>query len=92
MDDQRAHPIICHSPSPHVIIPLFLTAGEPAPTPHHCFFQGNNTGVSISALSSSPPPLCSLLINGDFAWLNFKRPFEKTARLGCESLNLSSEL
>lgn len=42
--------------------------------------------------SSFTPPLCSLLINRDFAWLNFKRPLEKTALLGRESLNHSSEL
>lgn len=77
--------------SRRVVTPFFSAAKEPAPTPHHCFFQGKKTAVSISALPSLPP-LCSLLINRDFAWLNFKRPLEKTALLGCESLNLSSEL
>lgn len=51
--------------------------------------QKNAVNLSVPP---SLPHLCSLLINWDFAWLNFKRPLEKTALLGCESLNLSSEL
>lgn len=74
-----------------VIIHFFLSAKEPPPTTDHCFFQGKKTAVNLSVLPSLPL-LCSLLINWDFAWLNFKRPLEKTALLGCESLNLSSEL
>lgn len=73
-----------------IFFPLF-SADEPPPTADHCFFQGKKTAVNLSVLPSLPP-LCSLLINWDFAWLNFKRPLEKTALLGCESLNLSSEL
>lgn len=73
-----------------IFFPLF-TAKESSPTADHCFFQGKKTAVNLSVLPSLPP-LCSLLINWDFAWLNFKRPLEKTALLGCESLNLSSEL
>lgn len=74
-----------------VIIHFFFSAKEPPPTTDHCFFQGKKTAVNLSVLPSLPL-LCSLLINWDFAWLNFKRPLEKTALLGCESLNLSSEL
>lgn len=47
--------------------------------PDHCFSQGKkNPAVNLSVLPSLPP-LCSLLINWDFAWLNFKRPLEKNS-------------
>lgn len=71
-------------PSPHVISSL-LPARKLAPTRHHCLPEAT-TPLSASArlFFQSPHPhffLCSLLINGDFAWLNFKRPFERE-RLG----------
>ena len=55
------------------------------------YSRAGQTAVSLRVLPSLPH-LCALLINWDFAWLSFKRPLEKTARLGCESLNLPSEL
>ena len=64
------------------------------PSPLHCFSRGKKTAVSIAALPMLPP-LCSLLINRDFAWLNFKRPLNKKKKktlLGHESFDLSSEL
>lgn len=68
-------------PSPHVISSL-LPARKLAPTRHHCVFQRQQHRCQHQRafFFQSPHPrffLCSLLINGDFAWLNFKRPFER---------------
>lgn len=73
------HPFIPHSRGTSTHPTSLFLPGQQHRCQHQCTFF-------------IPPSLCSLLINGDFAWLSFKRPFEKTARLGCESLNLSSEL
>lgn len=70
-------------PSPHVISSLH-PARNLAPIRHHCVFQRQQHRCQCPFFFSPLHPLfflCSLLINRDFAWLNFKRPFERD-RLG----------
>ena len=87
MDDQRAIHII-HLSITFCVIALsfffvffFSLPAKRTGTRNsdHCFSQGKkNPAVNLSVLPSLPP-LCSLLINWDFAWLNFKRPLEKNS-------------
>ena len=89
MDDQRAIHIIHLSITFHVIalslsffffFIFFPLLTEPAPTTLIIVspWARNTPAVNLSVLPSLPP-LCSLLINWDFAWLNFKRPLEKNS-------------